>query len=948
MGPSGEGLLERDLERAHLQRAVDHCWHGVGRLVVISGPAGIGKTTLLGTARELATAASFNVLSARGSELEQSFPFGVLRQLFDSFLATADEARRAEWLSGAAELAGPVFDPRAPLHEAGGNTAYPRLHGLYWMCSNLSRRRPLALCIDDAEWVDEPSLAFLEFLAPRLDELPILVVVAVRQAETDAPDGPVALLAQSDARVLNLRGLSADAVQCLLAPDAGGSVAGAFAAACRTATGGNPFLVHELMRELDETGIAPTAASAEQVGTLGPQRVADAVLARLARVSPAAPELARAVAILGDGASVTNAAALAELDESLVIDAVESMRTRELLRDGERLAFAHPIIRASIYQSMLLAERTMRHSQAAELLHQRGAAPEQVAAQVLHADLLAEPWALEELRLAASSAVAMGAPLNSVAYLHRALELDHAPGEHAALLAQLGRAEVLAGLPGASAHLEQAVGLTDDPEEQARIAIMLAQVLKFGGRAERAVELLSALEERLDPSLRERVEAEMLSAALISHKAHELLDDRIARLSDPGGPARSEAEGFRLILLAFERLLDDAPADRVLDLLERGGGELGSADESLVLPPGVMTHGAILTYCEHFDAAAARYEQVIASGRKRGSLSSVLLGLSMRAEIAYRRGALAAALDDARAAVELCAELPGEDSAVLLVHPLGVIANIAVEEGRSDDELEAQLAEIETTLDGDTLRGSLTLVARARLLFALGRPESALEQLLAFESLGRTFGAGTPAIVAWRSTAAIISGQLGDRAGAERLAHDELELARAFGAPRALGIALRAGALVQVPPALDVLQEAVQVLRGSVAQLELARALVDLGAAMRRAGQRAASRSPLREGHDLAVLCGATRLAENARHEIASTGARVAPAGLHGVDSLTPSERRVAELAAEGLTNRDIAQSLFITEKTVETHLGHVYGKLDVRSRHKLAAMLGERPAIPA
>ncbi|MBV8712767.1 MAG: hypothetical protein JOY56_13360 [Solirubrobacterales bacterium] len=168
-----------------------------------------------------------------------------------------------------------------------------------------------------------------------------------------------------------------------------------------------------------------------------------------------------------------------------------------------------------------------------------------------------------------------------------------------------------------------------------------------------------------------------------------------------------------------------------------------------------------------------------------------------------------------------------------------------------------------------------------------------------------------------------------------------------MGAARAVGIALRAAALVQKPPDVGLLSEAVGVLELSQARLEHARALVDLGAAMRRCGERSASREPLRRGLERAVACGATKLAEQARTEIAATGARLATEGLSGAAALTPSERRVADLAAQGHSNREIAQTLFVTEKTVETHLGHIYDKLDVRSRHKLSDVLASAAAGP-
>jgi DNA-binding CsgD family transcriptional regulator len=945
MGYPGDRLLERELETAHLQRAVDHSWHGVGRLVVIEGSAGIGKTTLVATTRELARAAGMHVRSARGSELEQNFAFGVVRQLFDPLLATASDAQRSEWLSGAAELAVPLFDARAPMQETAEDSVYPRLHGLYWMCCNLARQRPLALCVDDAHWGDEPSLAFLGFLARRLDELPILLIVAVRSMAADAPGTLGALVADSTARVLTLRGLSADGVQRLLAVEGDGPVERSFAHACHHATAGNPFLLRELVKELEEARIAPVAANVAQVGSLGAHRVADAVLRRLARLSPHAPALARAVAILGDEASIANAARLANLDQQTAIDVAGTMRAGELLGNTARLTFAHPIIRSAIYHSILPAERLVRHARAATVLYERGAPAEQVAAQILLADGVTEPWVLEQLGLAAGSALAMGAPRSAAAYLRRALGLEQGQSDRAALLARLGHAEVLAGLPEAADHLEEAVRLTSDPDERARVAIVLAQLLKYTGRVPRAVELLSDLPPATDPTLRERIETEMLSGALMSDTAHKLLAERLEKLEDQRTHARCERERIELVVLAFERMNANRPKGELLDLLTRAGPGPDFSDDRILLPPAVMTAAATLSYLDEFDQAEAICRSVIEPSRQRGSLASLLIGLAMRAQIAYRRGDLPEALADAETAFRLATDVAAV-STVLRLHPLATINNVAVEQERSESALEELLDTTDQSLNRDTLHVSLTLLSRARLLLALGRSQAALDQLLEFAALPRAFATGAPAFLAWRSDAALILHQLGDQPEALRLAREEVELAQAMGATRAVGVALRAFGLVHKKPALNVLREAVSVLERSPARLECARALVDLGAAMRRAGERSASRAPLREGHDLAVLCGATNLAQRARQELVATGLRVSPAGLQGVAALTPSERRVAELAAQGLTNRDIAQSLFITEKTVETHLGHVYDKLDVRSRHKLADMLA--PAATA
>ena len=263
-------------------------------------------------------------------------------------------------------------------------------------------------------------------------------------------------------------------------------------------------------------------------------------------LSPAAPLLARAVAILGDGGGLPDAAALAGLDERSAIETAAAMRTGDLFNDEEGLTFAHPIIRAAIYQSMLPLERTLRHAQAASLLYDRNAAAERIAAQVLLADGLREPWVLDQLRLAADSALALGAPRNAVAYLGRALALEQEQpdrGGAAGSARSRGSARRLAGggrapRGGDPTHL--------DADERARVAIALAQLFKYTGRASRGVELLARLPAVADPKLGERVETEMLGSAVMSAAARELLAERLGRLQDRGGAARTERERLEL------------------------------------------------------------------------------------------------------------------------------------------------------------------------------------------------------------------------------------------------------------------------------------------------------------------------------------------------------------------------------------------------------------------
>jgi DNA-binding CsgD family transcriptional regulator len=236
------------------------------------------------------------------------------------------------------------------------------------------------------------------------------------------------------------------------------------------------------------------------------------------------------------------------------------------------------------------------------------------------------------------------------------------------------------------------------------------------------------------------------------------------------------------------------------------------------------------------------------------------------------------------------------------------------------------------------------LEARAQLHLARGEPGPALEDAL---ECGRRFeavGGRNPAFLPWRSRAALCLTEVGSEPErARELVAEEVELAQAWGAPRSVGAALRAeGIVLGGAQGLARLWEATEVLDGSPARLEHARALVDLGASLRRAGERAQARQPLKRGLELARGCGAIPLVERAYEELRAAGARPRKIVYTGVDALTPSESRVARLAAQGLTNREIAQSLFVTVKTVEFHLGQAYRKLDISSRTELGGVLGE------
>jgi ATP/maltotriose-dependent transcriptional regulator MalT len=392
--------------------------------------------------------------------------------------------------------------------------------------------------------------------------------------------------------------------------------------------------------------------------------------------------------------------------------------------------------------------------------------------------------------------------------------------------------------------------------------------------------------------------------------------------------------------VAFERAKASESASEAAAHIERafaGGPFLGEQELDVVGPFYLLLTGLLAT--EALDLADACLEQALADAEAQASIPALAFVLEYRGWVSLRRGAVAQAEADARTALEL---LTGHEIRLGNAFTLALLIEALIEGGELDSA-ERVLgasgfgAEIPPGLPTNNL-----LEARALLHLAQGRTQEGLKELIEFGQRDEVWGAANPLASRWRSRAALALAAMGDREGAGRMAAEDLKRARRWGAASGIGVALRAVALVEAGPAsIDRLREAADVLGRSPARLEHARALTDLGAALRRANQRAAARHALQEGLDLAQRCGARALAERARIELRAAGGRSSGPGT-GVEQLTVSERRVAELAADGQSNPEIAQALFVTRKTVETHLGRVYRKLDISGRGELPRVLAQ------
>jgi DNA-binding CsgD family transcriptional regulator len=334
------------------------------------------------------------------------------------------------------------------------------------------------------------------------------------------------------------------------------------------------------------------------------------------------------------------------------------------------------------------------------------------------------------------------------------------------------------------------------------------------------------------------------------------------------------------------------------------------------------------------------FEEALAEAHRRGSTFDFAAVKVFRAQALLWRGDLGEAEADSREA--LAAARTWGASARFAGHAAAFLADSLMEQGRLE-EAAAALSPDESLSEG--VRMLYLADSSARLRILRGDLAGGVAEMLEAGGRLESVSSRNPALIAWRSPAALALLELGDRDEARQLADQELRLARGWGAPRALGAALRvAGMVAGGTQGLSLLGEAVEVLSGSPAKLESAKARTELGAALRRSGHRVQAREQLRRGVELARICGAAPLAARAETELLAAGARPRRVALSGVESLTPSERRVAELAAQGPTNREIAQALFVTQRTVEVHLTSIFRKLGIRSRSQLATALEDRP----
>jgi len=922
-------LLEREAHLSELRVLLSGSWDRPVGPVVVEGRTGFGKTALLGAACQIAADAGYAVLRARADDSCKDVLRSLSEQLLDSFpLEVAPER-------------GHETPPADAVTEIGRRVRHLALGG------------GVLVAVDDAQWLDDESAQLLRSLRKTGGRRRPRLIMSVAPRSVQSPLRPVdSLMSEPGVRVMSLAPLSCLAVGSLVEECLGQycdePAREAFARACHEATDGIPALLFYLLRELATRHVPATLGSVGCVERATSRMLARSVLERLSRLPHDATWVLEVVAVAKEAADLELIAAVTRLSSARVSARARLLAAADLLRlDSDRLRMT-PIVRRTVYEETDAKQRAKVHLAVAANLKLRGASFDRIAEHLVVTAPGHNEWVERELLEASHIASVRGDDARALRYLRRAFAEQPKAWGDPALLLELARAEMHVDLRAAVEHLLRSVERGVEPRRGAAVAHQLTLRLEqadvpavsysetkeaLGSVLERIAALLSETEvsERLELRISGALAAGSQRALVATESMRRDFDVSRPRtqaehkavalftIADSVSPRRMRpgdiADVLRQILLDAQ-LCNEDPIDcqlwaRTLLSLARTG-EFALADQ-------FARHAQDMSASRGLLAAQAEYSLTLAmSLTMQGSIveasSHVLNSLSVADGRGWSRR---------------------PDAVACLVAKL-------IDRGRCD-EAETVLSRFSgLEQEMSAFEGPCLLEQRGRLRGCQGRSTEALSDLLEAGGRADACGVDSPVVTAWRSEAALLLAKEGRGEEAAPMAEANLELARMHGANWVVGPALRVAALAGAEERrLERLEEAVRLLDGSPARLQLAIALMDYGHALRRAGQPLCLvREALRSGLDIAFCQGSEPLISRALTELKLSGARPRRAAISGPGSLTSGERRVVALAADGLTNSDIARTLVLAEKTVEGHLVRAYRKLGVRSRRDLKALL--------
>lgn len=941
-------MFERESELRALDGALAELAAGTGSLLAFAGPAGLGKTSLLAEVRRRAAARGYTVLSARGGEQEQELPFHTVRQLVQPLLAAVGEEEHRRLLGGWYDIVAPAVGLVAP---GGGGAPDPQgvRDGLDWVVTRFAvRNRPVVVLLDDAHWIDAESLAWLTSFAPRVEELPMLMAVAYRPDERSHRTTPFqALATRHGSRPFELVALTPQAVARLVRGALGEDADDAFCHECWAVTCGNPFEVVELTAKVADRRLEPRHENIAELRDLATTVRGSGLVERLDRLGTCAVRLAWAAAVLGTETSPALAADVAGLGPEEAAEARARLHAARILaggtEEGEPLRFFHPLIASAVHRAIPAALRVALHGQAAAVVAEAGHGAAAAARHLLEVHPDGDPRVVATLREAAAEHLRAGAPEAAQRCLERALREPPGPGERARVLFELGRSGLLIRPAATVGHLRAALeepGL--EPELREAVTCRLAQALGHSGRMAEAAALV-AEEARRATSARTRLrmlaEQFMWNAFRADEPDSPARSRRLARIAGHLS-GRGMAERYILALRAWDAVVRGEPAATALYFADEAlGSGLSWTDEDWGFEVPVMAALTFL-YCDQPGRAEAVFAEGIAECERKGWRGSHLaFGFTLLGYIRYRRGRLAEAEGLVREGLRIADRVGFGAPAQLAA--IGTLVQTLLARGRPGEALEvAERYRYGTAVPGAVVYPDAQAV-HGELLLACGRRRDAEHELAgAGRRLDRR-GMRNPSWCPWQQHLALAVAEDAPQRAAD-LAAQSVARARQFGTASAVGQALRCAAETAAgADRTELLREAVDHLERSPAAYELARALIDHGAALRRAGLPQEAADQLYRGLETAVHCGADALAARAREELTAAGLRPLELRYAQNEALTGRERTAAEHVARGLADEEVAREMRVPGQAVTRLLSTVYRKLGT-DRSGLARALGQ------
>ena len=908
--PSGAELLGRSNELRLLDALLEAVRAHASRTLVIVGEPGVGKTALLEHA--VGAAPDFRCERAVGVESEMELAFAALHQLCAPMLEQLERLPEPQRQALAVAL-GLTPGPAPDRFLVG-------LAVLGLLCE-VAAERPLLCVVDDAQWVDHSSAEALAFVARRLSAESVAVLFATRQPSDELGQLPT----------LTLSGLERHAARELLRSVVGRPLDEDVGERLIAETHGNPLALLELPRGSTAAQLAGGFGLMEPPALTG--RIEESFVRRLSALS----DDTRRLLLVAAADPVGDPLLLVRAGEQLGISvSVFDDEPSELLALGERVTFRHPLVRSAIYGSAAAPERRAVHLALAEATDPQ-ADPDRRAWHLAAAAAGPDERVASELERSADRAQARGGIAAAAAFLQRAVELTLDPARQAERALAAAQASLYAGAFDAALRLVgTAEARTLDDLQRARVDLLRAQLAFVARRGSDATPLLLAAARRLEPldvSLARETYLDAFSAALFGARLNDsvgVADVAEAARAAPR-PSGDEPRAADLLLDAVVSLVDDydAAVPHCREALERLAGEQVSAEERLRW----LWQGCVVALEVWDDESACRLSQhAVQSARETGTLSELALALSARTPILVFCGEFSAAASTV-ADTRSVEEVSGISSA-----PYGALI---LEAWRGHSEVAREL--IETTIREAGARGegigvAISEYARAVLCNGSGQYDEALAAACAASEYREVVAEN------WGLSELI---EPATRTGRTDLATEALDRltrkARATGTGWALGIEARSRALLSEGARVeDLFRQAVDHLSRTRVRAELARTHLLYGEWLRREGRRVDARAQLQIAYDQFDSIGMEAFAERGRRELLATGQTVRKRSAEARDDLTTQERQIAEMARDGLSNAEIGARLFLSRRTVEWHLRHVFAKLGIRSRRELSSALGD------